>query len=65
MFAENGFEPVQIDLAKLKDEDIEKFKMDKKLIDELRKLVTEKEMAKDIKDDFQRSGWRLVRRGTN
>lgn len=55
--------PIIIDLNKIDDKI--KNKMDKEqliLFDELSKLTTEEEKAKDIIDDFLRSGWRLFKR---
>lgn len=61
---ETGFVPMIMDLDKL-DEKVINEDMgseDLKLIKEIKKLKTEKAMAKDIIKDFQRTGWRLIKR---
>jgi len=67
--AELGFTPFTLDLDKLESKQnqkkMEKMKLtneDKKTMQELAKLGNEKEIAKDIISDFQKSGWRLVKR---
>ena len=56
--------PLKIDLDKLEEEKdkIKKMKIDKKTLEELAKLQTEKEMALDVINDFEKSGWRRIRR---
>lgn len=61
--SETGFAPISMDLDKLDDTVIEK-KMGKEaleLIKEISLLNTEKEMAQDIKKDFQKDGWRCIK----
>lgn len=61
---ETNFIPMVIDLNKLDVKKIEKDlgKEGLEQIKEIAKLNTEEEMAEDIKKDFQRTGWRMVRR---
>lgn len=61
---ETGFKPIKLDLDKLKkDKRFSKLnKEEKKLLEDCRKLNTEEEMAKDLIKDFQRSGWRLIKK---
>ena len=56
--------PFKIDLDKLDEQNkkIEKMKMDKEILKEISKLKTEKEIAMDITYDFEKSGWRRIRR---
>ncbi len=56
--------PLKIDLDKLdeQNEKIEKMKMDKEILKEISKLRTEKEIALDIIYDFEKSGWRRIKR---
>jgi len=56
--------PLKIDLDKLdeQNEKIEKMKMDEEVLKEISKLKTEKEIAMDITYDFEKSGWRRIRR---
>ncbi len=67
--AETGFTPLIIDLDKLDEKEqkqkLSKMKLDKEFLDELKKLKTEEQIAKDIKKDFQKSGWRLFKRVEN
>ncbi len=68
--AELGFTPLEIDLDKLNEfeDKIKKIKMSKediKTIKDLAKLGSEKEIAKDIIKDFQKSGWRCTKRNGN
>jgi len=61
--AETGWIPISMDLDRI-DEKIEK-KMGKegaKLLKEISILNSEEEMARDITKDFQRTGWRLVKK---
>lgn len=61
--AETGWIPISMDLDRI-DEKIEK-KMGKegaKLLKEISSLNSEEEMARDITKDFQRTGWRLVKK---
>ncbi len=55
--------PLKIDLDKLdKQKDkIEKMKLDKEMLKDLSRLLTEKEISLDIIHDFEKSGWRRVR----
>jgi len=57
----HGIPPLQIDLDKIKDTpQFDKLtEEEKELLDKIRLLNTEEEKAKDIKKDFQRSGWRM------
>ncbi len=65
--AELGFHPLVVDLDKL-DEQKDKFKKmklsneDVKLIHELALLNDEEAMARDIINDYQKTGWRLIRK---
>jgi hypothetical protein len=52
-----------MDLDKIKIEDADKYKIEKKLMMELKNLKTEKQKADNIIKDFQKTGWRLVRSG--
>ncbi len=63
---ETGFVPIKIDLDRLEKE---KERITKKMGDDGLKLLreisnfkTENEMAKDIIVDFQKSGWRMIKR---
>ena len=67
--AELGFVPIQIDLKKLNTkktkEKLNKLKFTNEDTKELKALAeegTDDEIAKDIIGDFQKKGWRLVRR---
>jgi len=53
--------PLMIDLDKLdqEKEKIEQMGIDKKDLEELSKLKTEKDLVQDITKDFEKSGWRL------
>ena len=69
MTNELGMAPLEIDLDKLDDKKskkhMRKMKLstkDKKVIKQLAKLGSEKEIAKDIISDFRKSGWRMVKR---
>ncbi len=55
--------PLKIDLDKLEEEKdkIKKMKIDKETLKELSKLKTEKEIALDIINDFEKLGWRIIR----
>lgn len=65
-----NYQPFQIDLSKLGEPEtiskLEKMKMDdeesKKLLFEISKLETEKEICDDIKKDFQKKKWRMISR---
>lgn len=61
--AELNFEPLKIDLDKLEEqkEKIKKMKIDKETLEQLAKLRTEKEIALDVINDFEKSGWRRIR----
>lgn len=66
---ENGYTPANFDLDKLDTPEIKaslkKMKFDDEnigLLEQLSKLDSEEAIAKDIKIDFQRSGWRLFKR---
>jgi len=64
MSQEVGYTPILMDLNKLNEKKIKK-QMGKeglKFIKEISRLNTEEEMAKDIIKDFQKTGWRLVKR---
>lgn len=58
--SEVNFLPFKIDLNKLTQEDINKYKMDKKLMDELKELKTEEEISQNITKEFRQSGWRKI-----
>jgi len=64
--AEIGYTPLVIDLDKLESgenkSELKKIEASKEFLKELRELKTENEIAKDIIKDFQKSGWRLVKR---
>ncbi len=64
MTPETNMVPMVFDLDKL--EDNPKFKdmnvEQRKLFEEIKLLKTEEEKAKDIIKDFQRTGWRLLKR---
>jgi len=61
---EVGFTPVIMDLDKLKEKKIMKQMGEEglKFMREISKLNTEEEMVKDIIIDFQKTGWRLVKK---
>ena len=64
MSQEVGYVPVIMDLDKLKENKIMK-QMGMEGLEfmrEISKLNTEEEMVKDIIIDFQKSGWRLVKK---
>ncbi len=63
LVAELNFVPLKIDLDKINQEHkkIERMKMDRKILREISKLQTEKEIALDIIYDFEKSGWRKMR----
>ncbi len=56
--------PLKIDLDKLDEEKekIDKLEIDKETLEELKRLQTEKEIALDIINDFEKSGWRRIRK---
>ena len=56
--------PLKIDLDKLDEqkERIEKMELDEEMLKELSRLQTEKEISLDVIDDFEKSGWKRVRR---
>ena len=65
--AEMGFEPLIIDLDKLEQsqDKMDKMKLTEEQMNDIRKLAklgSEEEMARDITKDFQRTGWRLVKK---
>ena len=66
MTAETGYAPMTIDLDKLNDKDnkkkLKEMGTDDKFLKQLSKLKTEKEIANDIKKDFQADGWRLIKK---
>ncbi len=64
LVAELNNVPLKIDLDKLEEEKdkIKKMKIDKETLKELAKLQTEKEIALDVINDFEKSGWRRIRR---
>ena len=63
--AETSFVPLELNLDKLDDPEmikkIESTKIEKSEIEMLRQLNTEKELADDIRRDFRKSGWRLIK----
>ena len=56
--------PLKIDLDMLDKEKkkIDKMGLDSKELKEIAKLQTEKEIAMDITYDFEKSGWRRIRK---
>lgn len=67
--AELGFNPLTIDLDKLgteqNKEKLDRLKLsdeDRKTIKEISKLGSEEDIAQDIIKDFQKTGWRLVKK---
>ena len=56
--------PLKINLDKLDEqkEKIEKMNIDKQLLEEISRLETEHEIALDITYDFEKSGWRRIRK---
>lgn len=56
--------PLKIDLDKLDEEKdkIRRMKIDMELLKDLAKLKTEKELSLDVINDFEKSGWRVVRK---
>jgi len=63
--AELNFQPLEIDLNKINEEELKKKKLsdeDIKTIKALSKLGSEEEIARDITKDFQRTGWRKLKR---
>lgn len=64
MSQETGFLPMKMDLDKLDDSKVLK-KMDgsqRKEVEEISKLASEDEKARDIIRDFQQSGWRCIKK---
>ena len=62
--AETNFVPVEIDLDKIDNNLKKKISDEEKiLLKEVALLRTEEDMANDIKIDFQKKGWRLIKRG--
>ncbi len=64
MSQETGFKPIMMDLDKIDYESIKSKMGDDgiEIIEQISKLNTEEEMATDIKNDFQRTGWRLFKK---
>lgn len=56
--------PLKIDLDKLDEQEdkIKKMELDKDMLLELSRLQTEKEISLDVINDFEKSGWKRVRR---
>ena len=56
--------PLKINLDKLNEhkDKIKKMNLDIKLLKEIAKLQTEDEIASDFIQDFQKSGWRRIRK---
>ncbi len=56
--------PLKIDLDKLDEykDKIKKMKLDMELLKDLAKLKTEKELSLDVINDFEKSGWRVIRK---
>ena len=56
--------PLKIDLDKLDEQrdKIHKMKMDRQMLKQIAKLRTEREIALDITYDFEKAGWRKIRR---
>ena len=66
---ELGFQPFTIDLNRLEELENDKAwdsleEDDKKLIRQIAKLGTDKEIAADIIKDFKKTGWRPIKNGT-
>lgn len=68
MTAETGFQPIQMDLDKLESKSMQK-KIKKQMgkdglsfMKEVALLNTEEEMEQDVIKDFQKTGWRCVKR---
>ena len=62
MTGETGFTPMVMDLEKLTPEQIEKMKLDQQFMKELKLLKNENDMARDIIRDFNKTGWRVIKR---
>ncbi len=65
MSAETNFAPLKIDLNKIEKSRKLKKKLGEEsyqLLKEIASLKNEKDYARDIIEDFQRTGWRLVKR---
>ena len=65
--AELKFQPLVIELDKLEEQKEKMAKMkfngdDMELIESLAELGTEEEIAQDIINDIQKTGWRLIRK---
>ncbi len=62
IIAELNFVPLTFNLDKLDEhqDKINKLKIDRKILDELSILETEEDMEKDVVNDFQKLGWRLM-----
>ncbi len=62
--AELNYVPLKIDLDKLDEEKekIDKMGINKETLKELSRLQTEQEIALDIINDFEKSGWRRIRK---
>jgi len=72
IFPELKFTPMTLDLDKLDSEEyqrkIKESKMKQETIDDAKKFskfATEEEIIADIKKDFQKSGWRLIKKNDN
>ena len=64
MSQETGFTPISMDLDNINEKQIKK-KMGKQGLEfmkQISKLNTEEEMARDIINDFQQTGWRLIKK---
>lgn len=64
MSQETGFIPIEMDLDKINEKKIKK-KMGEdglKFMKEIALLNTEEEMSRDIIKDFQRTGWKMVKK---
>ena len=61
---ETGFVPISFDLNRLTDSAMFNQLSDqqKQILEDIRDLETEEEMAKDIIKDFKKTGWRLVKK---
>ena len=61
---ETNFTPVMLDKEKIRKlKNVRGLKRsDKQLINEVKKLNTEEEMAQDIINDFKKTGWALVKK---
>ena len=64
MTGEMGFTPFVIDLDRLDKVKgkLDKIKADEEFLKELAQLKTEEEIVRDVVKDFQKGGWREIKR---